>query len=123
MSLTDDYKKEEAEAIKAAEALVSRISELEMLLVAAQQEISALNTRPMTVVKSDLVEVDFSPVFRAIADLKAQVASIPAPVASAGGGGSDSANWDKLWTALATIMAKMSKFDAFVNSVQSKFGI
>ena len=129
MSLIESYKKEEGEAVQAAEDLNKRIVELEELvkdsdtkvavavleLEDAKREIETLESQPLVP-----GVVDLSPVVKALADLKAQVASLPPPSAS---DGSDQANWDKLWVALANIMAKMSKFEAFVDNVSNRFGI
>ena len=121
MGLLEGYKQKEAEAVVAAEALASRVSELEAQLAASLQEVADLQSRPPVVVKSDAIQVDLSSVLSAVADLKAQVVSIPAPVVS--GGGSDPANWDKLWSILANVMTQTNKFSKFVDAVSSRFGI
>ena len=121
MSLLEGYKIEEAEAKAAAEVMGSRIVELEAQLDSVYKEIEELRAQPPVVVKSDLVSVDFNPVLSVIADLKNQLANIPAPVVS--GGRSDQANWDKLWSVLSTLVTQTNKFSKFVDAVSSRFGI
>lgn len=89
-------------------------------LAIAGQELAALRAQPPVVVHDPSgVVVDLSPVLVKLDEVKSQIASLP----TLGSGGSDSVNWDKLWSALANIMTQMNKFSKFVDSVSSRFGV
>ena len=105
------------------EALAASNVQLEATTTAlaiAGQEIEALKAKPLVVVQEPSeVSVDLSPILVKLDEVKSQIANLP----TLGSGGSDSVNWDKLWSALANIMTQMNKFSKFVDSVSSRFGV